>query len=226
MVISQPSKSVKKKKKKSSVSWLNRHVNDQFVQNAKTEKYRARSAYKLIEINEKFKIFHNNIKSVLDIGAAPGGWLQVCNKYLNSNTTIVGIDLLKIKPIDKTPNIIYIQQDIQDESKISEILDKMCINNFDVILSDMAHNSSGDPELDHIRSIELCEMAFITVQKYLYNGGSFVFKILKGADEIEFIKKVKTMFSYVKYFKPHSSRKESIEIYIICKNFVNNTTQK
>lgn len=201
-------------RKKSSTKWLHRHINDKFVKIAKIDGYRARSAYKLIEIHEKFKIFHNNVNVVLDLGAAPGGWLQVAQKYLKTDAKIIGIDLLEIEPIS---NIFCIQQDIKDD--ISNIFTELKISNVDIILSDMAHNSSGNTELDHIRSIELCEMAFITVKQYLSIGGSFIFKILKGADEIEFIKKVKEKFSYIKYFKPESSRKESVEIYVICKNF-------
>ena len=184
---------------------------DFYYKKAKDEGYRSRAAYKLIEIQKKFKIFNKN-STVLDLGAAPGGWLQIAGKYATTGK-IIGIDLLDIAPIE---NIKIIREDIYkiDLNKTFENL------KFDVILSDMAPNLSGIKHADYFKSYELALKAFDIVEKYLKNNGNFVVKIFKGREFEDFTKVLKRTFKNVKIFKPNSSRDSSAEIYIVAKNFL------
>ncbi len=184
---------------------------DFFYKKAKTEGYRSRAAYKLIEIQKKFKIFQKN-SYVLDLGAAPGGWLQVVKKYVK-NGKIVGIDLLNIEPIE---NVEFIQGNIY-EIDIEKIFNNI---KFDVIMSDMAPNLSGVKHADYFKSYELAVKSFNIAKKYLKNNGNFVVKIFKGKEFDDFTKLLKKHFNLVKIFKPASSRNTSAEIYVVAKNFL------
>ncbi len=200
------------KKNKISKNWINKQKRDIYVRQSKVDGYRARSAYKLIEINEKFKIFQNEM-SVLDIGAAPGSWSQYVSKVVK-NGTLISIDLKKMENIQ---NSIQIEGDFTDFKTQSKIK-KYFKNEINVVLSDMAVNTTGIKNLDAIQTGELCKEAMIFAKDFLSKKGIFVSKIFMGSSFNEIVALGKKIFKEVKIFKPKSSRKDSKESFIICKN--------
>ena len=213
---------LKKSKKfsKSSKKWLLRQVNDQFVERAKIEGWRSRSTFKIIEIDEKFKIFKKH-KIVVDLGCAPGGWSQYCVGKVGEGN-IVGIDLLPVSPI---VGVNFMQLDFLTEEapqKIIEELKKINHNKnglCDIVLSDMAANTTGDQNTDHLRIIGLLEEALNLAQKILKEDGCFVGKIFQGGNSEEILELLRQNFLTVKYFKPESSRKDSSETYLVARAF-------
>ena len=199
------------KKNKISKNWINKQKRDIYVRQSKVDGYRARSAYKLIEIDKKFKIFQNGM-FILDIGAAPGSWSQYASKTIK-NGKIISIDLKEISPIDNGTHIKgdFTEPDIQE--KIRENLTK----EFDVVMSDMAVNTTGVKNLDSIQTGELCKEAMIFSKKVISSKGYFISKIFMGSTFNEIVALGKKIFREVKVFKPLSSRKESKESFIICK---------
>ena len=200
------------KKNKISKNWINKQKRDIYVRQSKVDGYRARSAYKLIEINEKFKIFQNEM-SVLDIGAAPGSWSQYLSKVVK-NGTLISIDLKKMENIQ---NSIQIEGDFTDFKTQSKIK-KYFKDEINVVLSDMAVNTTGIKNLDAIQTGELCKEAMIFAKDFLSKKGIFVSKIFMGSSFNEIVALGKKIFKEVKIFKPKSSRKDSKESFIICKN--------
>ena len=200
------------KKNKISKNWVNKQRRDIYVRKSKVDGYRARSAYKLIEINEKFKIFKNGI-SVIDLGAAPGSWSQYSSKKIK-NGRVVSIDLKEMEAIDK---ISQIKGDFTEEES-KEKIKKLFNSKVDVVLSDMAVNTTGIKNIDAIYTGELCIEAMLFSKKILTNKGIFVSKIFMGGTFNEIIVKAKSIFKDIKVFKPKSSRKDSKESFIICKN--------
>ena len=200
------------KKNKISKNWINKQKRDIYVRQSKVDGYRARSAYKLIEINEKFKIFQNEM-SVLDIGAAPGSWSQYVSKVVK-NGTLISIDLKKMENIQ---NSIQIEGDFT-EHNIQEKIKKNLYSPIDVIMSDMAVNPTGIKDVDAIQTGELCKEAMIFAKDFLSKKGIFVSKIFMGSSFNEIVALGKKIFKEVKIFKPKSSRKDSKESFIICKN--------
>ena len=200
------------KKNKISKNWINKQKRDIYVRQSKVDGYRARSAYKLIEINEKFKIFQNEM-SVLDIGAAPGSWSQYVSKVVK-NGTLISIDLKKMENIQ---NSIQIEGDFTDFKTQSKIK-KYFKDEINVVLSDMAVNTTGIKNLDAIQTGELCKEAMIFAKDFLSKKGIFVSKIFMGSTFNEIVALGKKIFKEVKIFKPKSSRKDSKESFIICKN--------
>ena len=199
------------KKNKISKNWINRQKRDIYVRQSKIDGYRARSAYKLIEIDKKFKIFKNGM-FILDIGAAPGSWSQYVSKAIK-NGKIISIDLKEISPI---VNGIHIKGDFTEpdiQEKIRENLKK----EFDVVMSDMAVNTTGIKNLDSIQTGELCKEAMTFSKKVISSKGYFISKIFMGSTFNEIVALGKKIFKEVKVFKPLSSRKESKESFIICK---------
>ena len=199
------------KKNKISKNWINKQKRDIYVRQSKVDGYRARSAYKLIEIDKKFKIFKNGM-FILDIGAAPGSWSQYASKTIK-NTKIISIDLKDMSPINNGIHIKgdFTQPDIQE--KIKENLKK----DFDVVMSDMAINTTGVKNLDSIQTGELCKEAMTFSKKVISSKGCFISKIFMGSTFNEIVALGKKIFKEVKVFKPLSSRKESKESFIICK---------
>ena len=184
---------------------------DAYFHKAKTEGYRARSAFKLIEINNKFRIFRKG-QSVLDLGSAPGSWLQVIQKKVGNNGKIVGIDLQEIKPLGN--NVAVYQTNI-----FSDIIEDLLISEkFDVITSDLAPKTSGIKDVDQWKSIELNQQVFEFAKKHLKPKGTIVLKVFVGADFQEFLKELKTYFKTVSTFKPKACRDRSFETYLICRN--------
>ena len=199
------------KKNKISKNWINRQKRDIYVRQSKVDGYRARSVYKLIEIDKKFKIFKNGM-FILDIGAAPGSWSQYASKAIK-NGKIISIDLKDMLPISNGTHIKgdFTEHDIQE--KIKENLTK----EFDVVMSDMAVNTTGVKNLDSIQTGELCKEAMTFSKKVISSKGYFISKIFMGSTFNEIVALGKKIFKEVKVFKPLSSRKESKESFIICK---------
>ncbi|MCA4774770.1 RlmE family RNA methyltransferase [Wolbachia endosymbiont of Mansonella ozzardi] len=189
---------------------MHRHLNDKYVQKTNKDGYRSRSAYKLIEIDNKFKLFRKEQK-IIDLGASPGGWSQVASQ---KGVDIVAID---IKPVSTIAGVEYIQCDIINELEI--LRNKFKDQKFDVILSDMAPESCGLKLLDHIRIMLLCEAALSFARHFLSYGGKFVVKIFQGESDKDFYNELKKVFKTVKYFKPKSSRSESAEMYLVGLDF-------
>ena len=199
------------KKNKISKNWVNRQRRDIFVRQSKVDGYRARSAYKLIEINEKFKIFKGGM-IVVDIGAAPGSWSQYVSKIIK-NGKIISVDL---KEMEKIENSIQIKGDFTDlgtQKKIKYHLKK----NADVIMSDMAVNTTGIKDIDAIQTGELCIEAMNFSKEIISPNGFFISKIFMGRSFNEIVAAGKKIFKEQKVFKPKSSRKDSKESFIICK---------
>ena len=199
------------KKNKISKNWVNRQKRDIFVRKSKIEGFRARSAYKLIEINEKFKIFKGGL-SVLDIGAAPGSWSQYASKIVK-NGKIISLDLKKMESIKNT---IQIKGDFTDPNTQKEIK-ALLSNGLDVVMSDMAVNTTGIKNIDSIQTGELCKEAMNFSKEVISPNGFFISKIFMGGTFNEIVALGKKIFKEVKVFKPQSSRKDSKESFIICK---------
>jgi 23S rRNA (uridine2552-2'-O)-methyltransferase len=200
------------KKNKISKNWVNKQRRDTYVKQSKVDGYRARSAYKLIEIDNKFKIFKGGI-TVIDIGAAPGSWSQYAEKASKSGR-LISIDLKKMEPIGNTVQIQgdFTEQTIQDEIK------KHTTTKVDVIMSDMAVNTTGIKNIDSIQTGELCKEAMFFAKDLLKDNGFFISKIFMGGTFNEIVAEGKKYFKEVKVFKPKSSRKDSKESFIICRN--------
>ncbi len=212
-----------KKRNLSSQTWLRRQINDIYVKAAKQDGYASRAAYKIIEINNKYKILKSNSK-VIDLGAAPGGWSQVVagmifkNKKNNENAKLIAVDLLDITPIE---NVNIIKGDFTDPSVIENIKNILGGEKANLVMSDMAPNTTGSKSLDHLRIMNLVELTFIFSQEVLEKGGSMVAKVFQGGTENKLLAEIKKYFKNVSHFKPPASRKESSEIYLIATEFHN-----
>ena len=199
------------KKNKISKNWVNKQRRDIYVRQSKVDGYRARSAYKLIEIDQKFKIFKGGL-SVIDIGAAPGSWSQYVLKASKS-CKLISIDLKKMDPIGKS---IQIQGDFTEEKTQQEIK-KNLNGKVDVVMSDMAVDTTGIKNIDSIQTGELCKEAMYFAKDLMKVNGYFISKIFMGGTFNEIVAEGKKYFKEVKVFKPKSSRKDSKESFIICK---------
>ena len=199
------------KKNKISKNWINKQRRDIYVRQSNIDGYRARSAYKLIEIDEKFKIFKVGL-SVIDIGAAPGSWSQYSSKVIK-NGKLISIDLKKMEPIG---NSIQIQGDFTKAEIQNEIKNNLNTK-ADIVLSDMAVNTTGNKNIDSLQTCELCREAMIFSKQMIKENGCFVSKIFMGGTFNEIVAEGKKFFKEVKVFKPKSSRKDSKESFIICK---------
>ena len=200
------------KKNRISKNWINKQRRDIYVRKSQVDGYRARSVYKLIEIEEKFQIFKNGI-SVIDLGASPGSWSQYVAKTIK-NGRLVSIDLKDMEKIEKTTQIKGDFMETETQEKIKTFFK----SKVDVVLSDMAVNTTGIKDIDAIYTGELCKEAMIFSKKVLVKKGRFVAKIFLGSSFNEIVTLAKKNFNEVKVFKPKSSRKESKESFIICKN--------
>ncbi len=202
-----------KKRSTSSARWLTRQINDPYVKQAKAEGWRSRAAFKLIEIDQKFGLI-KGAKRVVDLGIAPGGWAQVVRKQ-NPKAAIVGIDLLPTEPIEGVT--IFEMDFMADEAPaaLTEALDGAP----DLILSDMAANTVGHKQTDHLRTMGLVETAADFAIQHLAPGGAFVAKVLAGGTDAELLALLKKHFTTIKHAKPPSSRKDSSEWYVIAQGF-------
>ena len=197
----------------SSTRWLERQLNDPYVRRAKAEGYRSRAAYKLIELDERFALL-KGVTRVIDLGIAPGGWSQVVRKVA-PKAAIVGIDLLPTDPID---GVTILQMDFMDDNAPALLADSMG-GLADLVLSDMAANTVGHTQTDHLRTMGLVEAAVEFVGELLKPGGAFVAKVLAGGADRNLVAELKRMFTTVKHAKPPASRKDSSEWYVIAQGF-------
>ncbi|MBL6675190.1 MAG: RlmE family RNA methyltransferase [Alphaproteobacteria bacterium] len=193
-----------------SKDWLNRQKRDFYVKQAKKQGYLSRAAYKLIEIEKKFNILTNS-KKILEFGAAPGGWSQVALE-VNPKIEITAIDILDLKI--NHPQINFYKEDFlyfnYNQKK----------NYYDLVLSDIAPNTTGHQSTDHLRIASMLFDIIELLEKVLVSDGAFITKIWKGSEEKEIINQLKKKFKFVSYFKPDSSRKDSAEIFIVSRNFI------
>lgn len=194
-----------KKKSLSGNVWLKRQLNDQYVKQAHLHGYRSRAAFKLLEIDKKFSLL-KKAKPILDLGCAPGSWLQVISQYPNKN--IYGVDLLEI---DYIADVTFTQGDFTNP-----LVQQLLPESVDLILSDIAPNTTGHQSTDHLRIMAILDEVLAFSDSHLTYGGSLVMKIFQGSEFNSFIKKLRQKFQAVHIFKPESSRKESSEIYLIC----------
>jgi 23S rRNA (uridine2552-2'-O)-methyltransferase len=198
--------------------WYTEKKREHYYKQAKQTGYRARSAFKLLQINNKFNIIKKD-DVVIDLGAAPGGWSQVAKKIVGENGTVIGIDLSSIKAIE---GIIFLRGDMTQEESITRLRQVIADKEADVIISDMSPNISGNYSVDQARSVFLCEQALKTANILLKKNGNFICKIFEGEDLKDLLEKIKSMFITVKQFNPPASRKTSSEVYIIAKSFIKN----
>ena len=200
---------------KSSNEWLRRHVNDPYVKQAQLDGYRSRSAYKLIELNEKDRLVRPGMK-VLDLGSAPGGWSQVVGKLVGSKGRVLATDIL---PMGSLANVDFIQGDFNDEAIVTQILEWLGDGKFDLIVSDIAPNITGIDSADQASSMYFLELALDTVRKTLKPGATFVAKMFQGAGSDEYLKDLRKSFEKVLIRKPAASRPKSREVYVVAKGF-------
>jgi len=212
---SDPGKRVKTARGRtaSSVRWLERQLNDPYVRQAKAEGYRSRAAYKLIELDERFALL-KGIRRVVDLGIAPGGWSQVVRKQA-PGASIAGIDLLETKPIE---GVTILQMDFMADTAPG-LLEAALDGPPDLVLSDMAANTVGHKQTDHLRTMGLVEAAAHFAVDSLAEGGAFVAKVLAGGTDAELLALLKRHFRTVKHAKPPASRKGSSEWYVIAQGF-------
>jgi 23S rRNA (uridine2552-2'-O)-methyltransferase len=197
----------------SSTRWLERQLNDPYVRQAKAEGYRSRAAYKLLELDERFGLL-TGVKRVVDLGVAPGGWSQVVRKRA-PKAAVVGIDLLETEPLE---GVTLLQLDFMDEAAPST-LEAALDGPPDLVLSDMAANTVGHKQTDHLRTMGLVEAAAQFAVDTLAEGGAFVAKVLAGGTDAELLALLKRHFRTVKHAKPPASRKDSSEWYVIAQGF-------
>ena len=211
----------KSKRKESSKRWISRQLNDPYVSEAQKRGYRSRSAFKLLQINEKFNLFKSGMV-IIDLGCAPGGWLQVITEIINKNKKgqLIGIDLLDT---DILPNVEILKGDINDEnilSQINKILNGKKVNG---VVSDMAADTTGHRPTDHLRTNMLLESAIDIAKDFLDKDGFFLGKCFKGGAESSILKTLNKSFKVVKHVKPDASRKESVESYVLAMHYKNKT---
>ena len=200
----------KTKRAKKSRTWVIKQHRDQFFKKAKVLGYRSRAAFKLVELNKKFNLIKKN-SNLLDIGSSPGGWSQVASKII-TNGKILAID---ITPMEKLDNVVFLNNYFSDKKTQDKIL-KTFNDKIDVIVSDMAENTTGNKTVDSIRTNNLCSDVINFALKMLTNKGSLVCKLFMGEDFLEVKNLAKKNFKKVDFFKPESSRSESKETYIVC----------
>lgn len=202
------------KRSLSSQKWLERQLNDPYVARAKREGYRSRAAFKLLEIDEKYRILKPG-QRVVDLGAAPGGWSQIAAKVVGPKGKVVGIDLL---PIDPMPGVEFIQLDFLDESAPGKLIE-MLGGPADIVMSDMAANTTGHKKTDHLRIIGLAEAAIYFAREILAPGGAFIAKVFQGGTENQLLADLKRDFAVVRHVKPAASRADSAELYVMATGF-------
>jgi 23S rRNA (uridine2552-2'-O)-methyltransferase len=196
-----------------STRWLARQLNDPYVKRAKAEGYRSRAAYKLIELDEKFSLL-KGARAIVDLGVAPGGWAQVARK-LAPNAAVVGIDLLPVEPL---PGVILLQMDFMADEAPDRLITELG-RAPDLVLSDMAANTVGHAQTDHLRTMGLVEAAADFAIQTLVPGGAFVAKVFAGGTDTELLGILKRNFATVKHAKPPASRKGSVEWYVVAQGF-------
>jgi 23S rRNA (uridine2552-2'-O)-methyltransferase len=202
-----------KGRKVGSTAWLQRQLNDPYVKKAKAEGFRSRAAYKLIELDEKFRFLRGS-KAVVDLGIAPGGWSQVVRKKC-PQAVVVGIDFLPVDPLD---GVTILHMDFTDEDADAKLREALG-GEADLVLSDMAANTVGHPQTDHLRTMGLVELGLEFAKDVLKPGGAYVAKVLAGGTDHQLLAELKKHFTTVKHAKPPASRKDSSEWYVVAQGF-------
>jgi 23S rRNA (uridine2552-2'-O)-methyltransferase len=200
---------------KSSQNWLREHFNDPFVKQAQKDGYRSRASYKLLEIQEKDRLIRPGM-SVIDLGAAPGGWSQVTSRLIGGQGRLIASDILEM---DSIPDVTFIHGDFTQDEVLQRILDAVGDSHVDLVISDMAPNMSGTPAVDMPRAMFLCELALDLASRVLKPGGDFLIKIFQGEGFDVYLKDVRSKFDKVQMRKPSSSRDRSREQYLLGKGF-------
>ena len=200
---------------KSSANWLREHFNDPFVKQAQKDGYRSRASYKLLEIQEKDRLIRPGM-SVIDLGAAPGGWSQVTSRLIGGQGRLIASDILEM---DSIPDVTFIQGDFTQDEVLQQILQAVGDSHVDLVISDMAPNMSGTPAVDMPRAMFLCELALDLATRVLKPGGDFLIKIFQGEGFDVYLKDVRSKFDKVQMRKPSSSRDRSREQYLLGKGF-------
>lgn len=201
-----------KGRKTSSTKWLKRQLNDPYVAKAQMEGYRGRAAYKLLEIDEKLKLLEPGLM-VVDLGAAPGGWCQVAS---NKGCKVIGLDLLEMDPL---PDVMMLQMDFMDDDAPEKLMEAMEGQKADIVMSDMAPNTIGHKNTDHLRIMALVELAYDFAKDVLKPDGVFLAKTRQGGTSTDILAMMKKDFKTVKHIKPPSSRKDSAETFVIAQGF-------
>ena len=202
-------------KNKFNKEWLHDHLNDPYVKMAQKDGYRSRASYKLLEIQEKDRILRPGI-TVVDLGAAPGGWSQVTSRVIGDKGRLIASDILEM---DSIPDVTFVQGDFTDDGVFAQILDAIGEHPVDLVISDMAPNMSGVRESDQPRAMYLCELALDLSTRVLRPGGDFLIKIFQGEGFDEYHKQVRQLFDKVQMRKPLSSRGRSREQYMLARGF-------
>jgi 23S rRNA (uridine2552-2'-O)-methyltransferase len=203
-----------KRRTPSSRAWLERQIKDPYVARAKREGFRSRAAYKLAEIDDKFHLLKPGTR-VVDLGAAPGGWSEVAARRAGANGRVVALDILDMKPI---ANVEFLKLDFLDHAAPAR-LKAMLAGKADIVLSDMAANTTGHRKTDHLRIMALADAAAHFAREVLGPGGSFLCKVLQGGTETTLLTGLKRDFSSVKHIKPPASRSDSAELYLLARGF-------
>ena len=196
---------------KTSLGWLKRHVNDPYVKQAQKDGYRSRASYKLLEVQEKYKLIRPGM-SVVDLGAAPGGWSQVTSRLIGGQGRLIASDILEM---DSIPDVTFIQGDFTEDAVLARILEAVGNSQVDLVISDMAPNMSGTPEVDMPKAMFLCELALDLAERILKPGGNFVIKIFQGEGFDVYLKDARKKFDKIQMIKPDSSRGSSREQYML-----------
>ncbi len=205
-------------RKVSSTRWLERQLNDPYVQAARREGYRSRAAYKLKEIDDRFRLLKPG-SVVVDLGAAPGGWSQIAAERVcigDEPGFVAGLDLLEM---DALPGVNLLQADFMDEEALRLLDDLLDGRRVDVVLSDMAAPATGHKQTDHLRIMALCEVALDFACEVLAPGGAFLAKVLQGGTERALLDRLKHSFETVRHVKPEASRADSAELYVLAQGF-------
>ncbi|MGJ3494449.1 Ribosomal RNA large subunit methyltransferase E [Piscirickettsia salmonis] len=203
------------KKSKSSSRWLQEHRDDFYVQKARAEGYRSRASYKLKEVQEKDKIIRRGM-TVIDLGAAPGGWSQLAADWAGASGCVIGLDLL---PMDPLENVIALQGDFTEKAVYDRLVATLADRPVDIVLSDMAPNMSGIDTSDQAQAMYLVELALYFAEQTLRPGGDLLVKVFQGVGSQEYIKALRAKFTKVVTRKPAASRPRSREIYLLARNF-------
>ena len=203
-----------KRRTPSSRAWLERQISDPYVARAKREGFRSRAAYKLAEIDDKYRLLRPGAH-VVDLGAAPGGWSEIAARRIGARGRVIAIDILEMKPV---AGVEFLQLDFLDETAPAR-LKTMLDGKADVVLSDMAANATGHRQTDHLRIMALAEAAAHFAREVLSKGGSFLCKVLQGGTEAALLAALKQDFASVKHVKPPASRSDSAELYLLARGF-------
>jgi len=203
------------KKSKSSRQWLDRHFNDEYVKRAQRDGYRSRAAYKLMEIQQRDRLLKPG-QTVVDLGAAPGGWSQMARQIVGAAGRVVALDILPMEPL---PDVDFIEGDFREAGVLHALRDLLQDDVVDLVISDMAPNVSGVSAVDQPRSIYLCELALEFAREVLRPGGSLLVKVFQGEGFDQYYKELRSSFEKVVTRKPKASRPKSREVYLLAGNY-------